>query len=140
MRALEKREIERVGGALPIDVDVRIVAVTNRDLTKAIATGGFRNDLYYWLNVISATLPPLRERREDIPALIDQFLERQCHEVNRPKMRIQATAIDVLCSYDWPGNVRELQNVIERCTVLCADSTIRVLDLPSEIYNTPRKI
>jgi DNA-binding NtrC family response regulator len=115
---LQEREFDRVGGTKPIRVDVRIIAATNRDLERAVKEGGFRADLYYRLNVIPITLPPLRERREDIPALADYFLERFSKETKKRFGGISPDVRERLMAYDWPGNVRELANVIERAVVL----------------------
>lgn len=118
LRALQEREFERVGGTRTIRVDTRIVATSNRDLEKAVADGSFRADLFYRLNVIPIHLPPLRERKEDLPALIDHFVARFGAENGRPVLRIAEAARDALTAYGWPGNVRELQNAIERAVVL----------------------
>ncbi|SCX83745.1 sigma-54-dependent Fis family transcriptional regulator [Pseudomonas sp. NFACC37-1] len=114
LRALQEREIERVGGGHGIKVDVRVVAATNIDLRKAVADGAFREDLFYRLNVYPIALPPLRERRDDIPLLINAFLKRFCQEYGRTPMGLTMRALKVLLRYDFPGNVRELQNLIER--------------------------
>jgi DNA-binding NtrC family response regulator len=114
---------------------VRIIAATNRDLRQALQSGAFREDLYYRLNVVPITLPPLRDRKEDIPLLVEHFLERYCHERKRLLMGIDHAAMEVLCTYPWPGNVRELQNAVERAVVLSPHSTITLADLPAEIRN-----
>jgi DNA-binding NtrC family response regulator len=129
LRALEDRRFYRVGGTEPIDVDVRIVAATNRDLRKAIDEGTFRDDLYYRLNVINITLPPLRERKEDIPMLVDHFLEQLGVETGKRVEGISADTMDLLVAYDWPGNVRELKNVLERGAVLVQGPIIEPGDL-----------
>ena len=129
LRALEDRRFYRVGGAEPIDVDVRIVAATNRDLKKAIEEGQFRDDLYYRLNVITITLPPLRERKEDIAMLVEHFLEQLCLETGKRLEGISADTMDLLVAYDWPGNVRELRNVLERGAVLVQGPIIEPGDL-----------
>jgi transcriptional regulator with PAS, ATPase and Fis domain len=112
LRVLEDRRFHRVGGTEPIDVDVRIIAATNRDLKKAVADGSFREELFYRLNVIPITLPPLRDRKEDIPLLVETFLERLGVEMKKPLEGISTEAMAALMSHDWPGNVRELRNVL----------------------------
>jgi DNA-binding NtrC family response regulator len=129
LRVLEERKVTRVGGTDPVDVDVRIIAATNRDLRKAVADGQFREDLYYRLNVIPVTLPPLRERREDIPLLIDHFLEHLSVETDRQIEGVSADALAALMRHDWPGNVRELRNVLERGMVIAKDKLIHQEDL-----------
>ena len=133
LRVLQEREFERVGGALPIKVDIRLLAATNQDLEKAMREGRFRPDLYYRLNVISVTLPPLRERREDIPLLANYFAARYCERSNRPVMEISAAARAYLVNYDWPGNVRELANAMERAAVLGSGDVIRPEHLPEDL-------
>lgn len=133
LRVLQEKEFQRVGGVKDIRVNVRILAATNRDLLRAIENGSFREDLYYRLNVVSLSLPPLRERREDIPALAQHFLQRYCQEMKRPAMEIEKPAVDLLQSYGWPGNVRELQNAIERAVVLSSGPQITSRDLPARI-------
>ncbi|WP_407309848.1 sigma 54-interacting transcriptional regulator [Pseudomonas sp. nanlin1] len=114
LRALQEREVERVGGSQPLKVDVRVVAATNLDLRKAVAQGRFREDLFYRLNVFPVQLPPLRERRDDIPLLANAFLRRFCHEYQRSNAGLSMRALKVLLRHDFPGNVRELQNLMER--------------------------
>ncbi len=130
LRFLQERQFERVGGNKGIHVDVRIIAATNRDLNKAVQKGAFREDLFFRLNVVAISLPPLRERREDIPALAQFFLRRYCQIVKKPLMKISPQATDKLIAYDWPGNVRELGNMIERAVVLGRGSEIVAKDLP----------
>jgi two-component system, NtrC family, response regulator AtoC len=129
LRVLEERRFDRLGGNETVQVDVRIVAATNRDLKRAVAEGRFREELYYRLNVIPITLPPLRERREDIPLLVDHFLERLTVEMNRRIDGVSAEAMRVLMAYAWPGNVRELRNVLERAVVVATGTTLRPADL-----------
>jgi len=105
-----------------------VVAATNRDLPQAVKTGLFRNDLYFRLNVVSLTVPPLRERQEDIPALAESFLSRACREMKKPSMNISSSGMKKLCSYTWPGNVRELENAIERAVVLSSELTLEPED------------
>ncbi len=125
LRVLQEREFERVGGSRPIKVDVRIVATTNRNLDEEIEAKRFREDLFFRLNVIPITLPPLRDRDGDIPLLAEHFVDRYCRENSRPLKRFSAEALDLMSGYAWPGNVRELQNVIERAVVLDADEEIQ---------------
>ncbi|MBM3289231.1 MAG: sigma-54-dependent Fis family transcriptional regulator [Candidatus Hydrogenedentes bacterium] len=124
LRALQEREFERVGGSTPIKVDTRIVCTTNRDLEEAVEKGQLREDLFFRLNVIPIVLPPLRDRKEDVPALMDCFLKRYAQENNRPVTGFAPETVESFLEYDWPGNVRELQNTIERAVVL---SSARVL-------------
>jgi len=137
LRVLQEREFTRVGGTLPIPVDIRIVSATNRDLMKAVKGKEFREDLFYRLNVIPMRLPPLRERREDIPLLIEHFLDK-CNRAHPGKPDIEGVdpeAMGFLEGYAWPGNVRELENVIERAVVLEVDRQIHLASLPGEIVD-----
>ena len=135
LRALQEREFERVGDNQTIKVDVRVIAATNSDLAKMVADGSFREDLYYRLNVINVELPPLRDRREDIPVLVKHFLERYAPGVD---MHVSQGAMRALMAYPWPGNVRQLENAIERAVALCAGRTeIDLSDLPPELYTAP---
>jgi len=132
LRVLEAWEFERVGGVRPIKVDVRLVAATNRELAALVASGAFREDLYYRLNVVSITVPPLRERREDIPILIEAFTA-EFAAANRKKITgIAPEALDALTAYDWPGNVREVRNVIESLVVLARTPEITFDMLPAQ--------
>jgi DNA-binding NtrC family response regulator len=135
LRFLQEREFERVGGNRPIRVDVRIIAATNRDLDKAIKEGGFREDLYYRLNVVAIPLPPLRERREDIPVLTRFFTQRFSKEAKKNFTEITPEAEQKLLAYNWPGNVRELANVIERAVVLGQPPNITLQDLPPSLIS-----
>ena len=119
LRVLQEREFERVGGHEKIRADVRVIAATNRDLEAAIAGGTFRNDLYYRLNVFPISVPPLRERKEDIPMLVEYFVDRYATKAGKKIRRINSELMDRLITYPWPGNIRELQNVIERSVILC---------------------
>ena len=130
LRVLQEKEIERVGGEGPIKVDVRIVAATNRDLPKMVEEGKFREDLFYRLHVIPIYLPPLRERKEDIPELVRHFLRKKCAQLGRKVPEVDPKALELLMEYDWPGNVRELENVLERAIVLCEGDRIGPSDLP----------
>jgi Nif-specific regulatory protein len=138
LRALQMREFERVGGTRTIKVDVRMIAATNRDLKKAIEAGRFREDLYYRLNVVSIPMPPLRERREDIPLLASFFVAEYSRKCKRRVTGISAEARRLICAYDWPGNVRQLENAIERAVVLGATELIAAEDLP-EVICEPRE-
>jgi len=133
LRVLQERQFERVGGTELVEVDIRIVAATNRDLVKAVAEGIFREDLFYRLNVVSIHLPPLRERREDIPFLAAHFLDKFAKENSRELKGFSPSAMDYLSAYEWPGNVRQLENVIERCVVLSSGDVVDAEDLPPEI-------
>ncbi|HOK46182.1 MAG TPA: sigma-54 dependent transcriptional regulator, partial [Bryobacteraceae bacterium] len=124
LRVLEDKRFYRVGGAQEIVVDVRVIAATNTDLKKAVQEGKFRDDLYYRLNVIDIVIPPLRERREDIPLLARHFADRRSHELGKEILGISDAAMKVLLDYDWPGNVRELENAIERAIVTCSGSEL----------------
>jgi DNA-binding NtrC family response regulator len=119
LRVLQERKFYRVGGTEQIDVDVRIITATNRNLAQAVDEGTFRDDLFYRLNVINIQLPPLRERREDIPLLVNHFVERIAPELGKEAMEVSEGALKILLSYNWPGNVRELENAVERAIVTC---------------------
>jgi DNA-binding NtrC family response regulator len=133
LRFLQEREFERVGGVAPISVDVRVIAATNRNLEVALEKGSFREDLYHRLNVVPVSLPPLRERKEDIAVLSQYFLRKYSTETTRNISAITEEALERLVAYDWRGNVRELANVIERAVVLGAGAAIELDDLPSRI-------
>jgi DNA-binding NtrC family response regulator len=136
LRTLQEREVERVGDSRPIKVDVRVIAATNSDLTKLVSEGKFREDLFYRLNVIPVRLPPLRDRREDIPLLVQHFLDRFCRELKpvRPSMTVSQQAMRRLMAYGWPGNVRQLENALERGVALGAGRTqIELSDLPPDV-------
>ena len=133
LRVLQEHQFERVGGTTPIKVDIRIIAATNRDLTQEIASGRFREDLYYRLNVITLQMPPLRDRLDDVPALASFFLQKYSRETKRNVNRISKEASSALARYDWPGNVRELENTIERAVVLGSGAEIGLDDLPTHI-------
>lgn len=130
LRVLEDLVFYRVGGTQPIEADFRIIAATNRNLEDAIATEAFREDLYYRLNVITMQMPPLRERKEDLPLLVDHFLNRFAQETNKPIDGIDREAMDDMMLYEWPGNVRELENAVERAVVIGKERRIRSIDLP----------
>jgi transcriptional regulator with GAF, ATPase, and Fis domain len=126
LRVLQEREFERVGGTRTINIDVRVIAATNRDLMVAVADGEFRSDLFYRLNVFPIDLPPLRERREDIPLLVEYFIDRFATKAGKEFRQINKRTLDVLQSYSWPGNIRELQNVVERAVIICDSETFSV--------------
>ncbi|MFQ6047314.1 MAG: sigma 54-interacting transcriptional regulator, partial [Gemmatimonadales bacterium] len=133
LRVLENQAFFRVGGAAPIRVDVRVIAATNKSLKETVALGNFRDDLFYRLNVLSIYLPPLRERRQDIPILVDRFVEELSRTHGRRFRGIGSEAMQVLVNAHWPGNVRELRNLVESMVVLAPDREIRPADLPQEI-------
>ncbi len=138
LRILQEREFERIGGRKVIRVDVRILAATSKDLETAINDGGFREDLYYRLNVFPIFIPPLRERKTDILLLTDHFAEKYSRKHKRPVRRISTPAIDMLMQYHWPGNVRELENCIERAVLLCTDRVIHSHHLPPTLQTGER--
>ena len=129
LRVIETQEFQRVGGSKNISVDVRIVAATNKDLEEEVAKGNFREDLFFRLNVIPINVPPLRERREDIPLLVAYFLESIALEYGRPVKKIARRALDLFVGYNWPGNVRELRNAIERLIIMTPSQTITEKDV-----------
>ena len=133
LRVLQEKEFEPLGSTRTIKVDIRVIAATNRDLEKDVKEGRFREDLYYRLNVVPLTLPPLRERREDIPLLADHFLALYREKNRKPVRGISGKALDLLVRYDWPGNIRELENVIERAVILSRDEVLVPADLPPQI-------
>jgi len=133
LRVIQEREFMRLGGTETIKVDVRILAASNLDLLSLVREGRFREDLYHRLNVIALHLPPLRERKEDVPLLIQHFLKRTCEENGKPLMRFSQAAMKLLMDYDWPGNVRELENVVERAVVLSNQDVVDVDLLPENV-------
>jgi DNA-binding NtrC family response regulator len=133
LRVLQEREIERLGGIRPVPVDVRILAATNVNLRSAVKARTFREDLYYRLNVVPIHVPPLRERREDIPALVEHFVRKIARECNRDVRGVSTGALEVLKRYDWPGNVRELENVLHRAVVLARSPVIHLQDVPLDV-------
>lgn len=136
LRVLQEKEFERVGGSEVIKADVRIIAATNRDLEKMVEKGEFREDLLYRLKVIPIHLPPLRDRKDDIPLLVDYFIDKYCKEINKGKLTMDKETLDILKSYDFPGNIRELENLIERVIILSSDKRIEPSLLPREILKS----
>ena len=137
LRVLQEEEFERVGGTKTLKVDVRVIAATNRDLKKAIEDGSFRKDLYYRLRVVPMSLPPLRERREDIPLLVSAFLARYNAEFGKNIEGVTQAALDVLLNHSYPGNIRELQNIMEHAVLLAAGRMLDVKDLPRDLWTPP---
>jgi DNA-binding NtrC family response regulator len=137
LRVLEERKLERVGSTKPIDVDVRVLSATHRDLEAEVKSGQFREDLYYRLKVVSIELPPLRERSEDIPSLAESFLERLATRLDRPRKHLAPDGMSALAAHAWPGNVRELKNVIEQAAVLTAADEIGAGDLQLGVSEAP---
>ena len=134
LRVLQEGEYEPLGGTTQ-KAEARLVAATNRDLAAEVESGRFREDLYYRLNVIALTAPPLRSRREDIPLLVDHFLGVYCKKNNRPRLEVRREVLDKLQSYGWPGNVRQLENVMERAAVLCRSNELLLTDLPDVVQS-----
>jgi two-component system response regulator PilR (NtrC family) len=135
LRVLADQTFRRVGGIEDIKVDVRVIAATNRSLEESVRSGTFREDLFYRIKVIGLMVPPLRERKEDIPLLCQHFLSRFADQLNRPAPLIRKEAMEILVSYHWPGNVRELENVMERAIALEASSEISSESLPSNLIH-----
>ena len=132
LRVLQEKEVTRVGGNAPIPIDVRVITATNRNLEQMVQDGQFREDLYYRLNILNINVPPLRDRKSDIPILIRHFLDKlsQTHGIAK---ELSKSAEDVLIDYDWPGNIRELSNIIERIYYMSDSNTIELHDIPSQI-------
>jgi transcriptional regulator with PAS, ATPase and Fis domain len=145
LRVIQEKEFERLGSTKTIKVDIRFISASNKDLEKLISKGEFREDLYYRLNVFPIKLPPLRERRDDIPLLLNHSLETHSKGRDIPAKRFSQEAINILMKYDWPGNVRELENLVERLSTLCKEPVIHLKDLPmftmtkTEIKDMPLK-
>jgi len=133
LRVLQQREIERVGGTRPVKIDVRFIAATNTNLKEAVGSGVFREDLYYRLNVVPVVVPPLRERIQDVPLLVEHFIRRDNRRFHKHIDGLSPEALAALDAYRWPGNVRELENVIERCVVLAEGPVIQLNDLPLDV-------
>jgi transcriptional regulator with GAF, ATPase, and Fis domain len=138
LRVLQERRFERVGGSRVIPADVRIIAATNRDLAAAIASGAFRADLFYRLNVFPIHVPPLRHRKEDIPMLVEYFVKRYAEKTGKQISNIGKDTLKLCQSYHWPGNIRELQNIIERSVILCTGDTLWVDESWLTNQNAPR--
>jgi Nif-specific regulatory protein len=133
LRVLQEREFERVGGTHPIKIDIRLIAATNRDLNEAVRNGEFRQDLYYRLAVVKLTMPPLRERREDIPMLTRHFVQKHAKRCKVKTKPVSREAMAALVNYEWPGNVRELENAIERALVMGSSDMVLLEDLPESL-------
>ena len=139
LRVLQEREFERLGSNRPIRVDIRIIAATNQNLEEALQAKRFREDLYYRLNVVSIFVPPLRDRREDIPPLIEHLLGKFCRRAGKAVRSVSREAMDALMKYPYPGNVRELENVLERAVILARHDTILLQDLPLHLQQPEGK-
>jgi DNA-binding NtrC family response regulator len=133
LRAIQEREVIPVGGREPMKFDVRLIAATNKNLEEEVKKGTFREDLFYRINVITVPLPPLRQRREDIPLLVNHFLVKYAQRMGKPSVKIARDAMHVLVNYEWPGNVREIENVAERAVALCEGESIETTDLPEKL-------
>jgi two-component system NtrC family response regulator/two-component system response regulator HydG len=140
LRFLQEHEFERVGGTQTIKVDVRVIAATNRNLAEEVKAGRFREDLYYRLNVVTIDMPPLRDRKNDIPALAKFFLDRYVKSNEKPIESFAPQTLELLMSYDWPGNVRELENAIERAVVLTTGNVVEPRNLPPNVRPTLRPV
>jgi DNA-binding NtrC family response regulator len=133
LRAIQEREVIPVGGREPVKFDVRLIAATNKNLEDEVKKGTFREDLFYRVNVITIPLPPLQDRKEDVPLLVNHFLQKYTQRLGKPSVKISREAMQVLVNYDWPGNVRELENMIERAVALCDEDIIETTDLPEKL-------
>jgi two-component system NtrC family response regulator len=140
LRVLQEREFERVGGSETTKIDVRIIAATNKDLARAVEDGSFREDLYYRLNVFSIHLPPLRERKEDIPPLIDHLVGQSARELGKTIAGFSAEAMALLLAYDWPGNVRELENYVQRAVVMAESDVMGAECLPPHVVTFQERL
>ena len=142
LRVLQEKELERIGGRNTIKIDVRIIAATNRNLYMEVAAGRFRIDLYYRLNVFPILMPPLRERKEDIPLLVDHFLQQAAGVSGHKAKKFSPEAMTQLINYNWPGNIRELQNLVEREVLMNGSAIITTVDLPEEelVVEKPKKL
>ncbi|MFN2445305.1 MAG: sigma 54-interacting transcriptional regulator [Vicinamibacterales bacterium] len=140
LRVLQQRDIERVGGIRPLPLNIRVIAATNRDLEAAVKQGAFRQDLFYRLNVVAVVVPPLRERREDLPLLITYFVRKYSTTCQRRIRGVTREARARLLAYEWPGNVRELENAIERAVVLGSGEWITLEDLPEHVLEEPASV
>jgi transcriptional regulator with PAS, ATPase and Fis domain len=140
LRVIEERSLLRVGGTQPISVDIRIVAATNKDLNKEVGKGGFRKDLFYRLNVVSLHLPPLAERKDDVPLLAHHFLKLYAKAQDKKIEGFSDEAMAILTNYEFPGNIRELENIVERAVALCNDSLISPKHLPQDLEQYSFKV
>jgi DNA-binding NtrC family response regulator len=140
LRVLQEKSFERIGSNRTIPADVRVICATNRNLREMVAQGTFREDLYYRLNVVEIHLPPLRERRDDIPILVHHFIKKCAERFNRKELRVTPSAMNALEQYHWPGNIRELENVMQRAMVLADGQTLEVSHLPSQLRHTTEKL
>jgi two-component system NtrC family response regulator len=140
LRVLQEREVDKVGETRPVKVNVRVIAATNRDLEKMTADGSFREDLYYRLAVVSIRVPPLRERSDDIPLLVDHFLAKHAERLGRPRPSVHKAVYSAFNLYAWPGNIRELENVVERALVLDRDGVLGLDDLPDRLQASGQRI
>ena len=138
LRFLEEKEFTRVGGSKTLKVDVRLITATNRDLNQLLKKGEFREDLYYRINVVPIVIPPLRERKEDIPSLLDHFMKKFNDENNKKVKGVSKEALELMMNYDWPGNVRELENLIERVIALTSHDYVQPNELPFSLTNVPK--
>jgi len=134
LRVLQEKEIVRVGDTMPVKVDFRAIAATNKSLERLVEERVFRPDLYYRLNVFSINIPPLRERKEDIPLLVAHFLDKFARQMNRPPQRLAPETMELLMRYDWPGNVRELENAIERALLMRREGDLKPEDFPFQLH------
>jgi len=137
LRVLEEQRFSPVGSNEVIEVDVRVIAATNQDLEQKIEDGEFREDLFFRLNVIPFEVPPLKDRREDIPLLVEHFMEHFCRRYGRPAKVLSSETMEILCRHSWPGNVRELKNIVERLVIMLPQKEIRPVDLPSTLLKSP---
>ncbi|MHB1651723.1 MAG: sigma-54 interaction domain-containing protein [Desulfitobacteriaceae bacterium] len=140
LRVLQEREIERVGGNKTIRLDIRVVAATNRDLDEMMDQGTFRRDLYYRLNIVPLNLPPLRERKDDIPALTEYYLKKFGPQFDNPELAVSPATMDLLQEYDWPGNIRELQNVLEHAAIVSSGAYIEPKHLPAHLWGEVKSV
>jgi two-component system response regulator AtoC len=137
LRVLQEKQFERLGSGTPIQVDVRVITTSNRDLQEQVKSGKFREDLFYRLNVLPIHMPPVRERKEDIPLLVDFFMERYNQQAGKSVEKVDEKALEILMNYHWPGNVRELENYVERAVVVSKKSVLTGADFPKELVYPP---
>ena len=139
LRILESKTFQRVGGTTTLKVDTRVICATNKDLSHAVKEKLFREDLFYRINVVPIHMPPLRERKSDIPLLASHFLRKYCTETKKNIPRISRAAMKILIRYDWPGNIRELANIVENAVIFCKGKEITPVNLPEELRKTTQK-